>query len=113
MNNAGGTAPTVLPAQDFLDRVLDKGERAGLAQIVLQRIAMRHLHDELSEIATFAHRTAGGVSLRPRVLQRRYRDAHGGRQHVLLADEICQQGGRILLGVTGEGARCGIYGVLE
>lgn len=96
-----------------LDRVLDTGERAGLDQIALVRIAMRHLHDVLSKVATFAHRAAGGVSLRPGVLQRCYRDAHSGTQHVLLADEIYQEGGRVLLGLTGEGARWGIFGVLE
>ena len=59
-----------------------------LQQIALIRLAMRHIHDVLSEITTFAHRASRGVSLRSSKLQRAYRDAHAGTQHLLLADEI-------------------------
>lgn len=96
-----------------LDRTLDSGDRAGLAQIALARVAMRHLHDVLSRVATFAHRAGSSVSLRPGILRRCYRDVHSGTQHVLLSDEIYQGGGRVLLGITGEDARWGIFGVLE
>lgn len=96
-----------------LDCSLGNEDRASLAQVALVRIAMRHLHDVVSDIATFAHRSAGGVSLRPSVLQRCYRDVHSGTQHVLLSDQILEEGGRVLLGMTGEKARWGIFGVLE
>jgi hypothetical protein len=38
-------------------------------------------------------------------LQRCYRDAHSGTQHILLADEIVTECGRVLLGTTGPNAR--------
>jgi hypothetical protein len=74
---------------------------------------MRHLHDVLSDIATFAHRAARGASLRDGILQRCYRDAHSGTQHILLADEIVAECGRVLLGTPGPTARWTLFGVKE
>ena len=85
----------------------------GLEPVALIRLAMRHLHDVLSDIATFAHRTARGVSLRDGTLQRCYRDAHSGTQHILLADEIIAECGRVLLGTTGPTARWTLFAVKE
>lgn len=96
---------------DLSDSLL-RGERATLKQIALIRMAMRHIHDVLSETSTFAHRAGGGVALRPSVLQRCYRDVHAGTQHLLLSDQIFQECGRVMLGMTGEKARWTILGVL-
>lgn len=96
-----------------LDLALGDDERAGLNHIALVRMAMRHLHDVVSEIATFAHRAGGGATLRSSILQRCYRDVHSGTQHILLSDEILQECGRVLLNLTGKDARWGIFGVLE
>jgi hypothetical protein len=74
-------------------------------------MAMRHLHDVISEIATFAHRAARGLSLRPSVLQRCYRDIHSGTQHIFLADEILQDCGRVLLGGASKEAEWMILGL--
>ncbi|HEY5208051.1 MAG TPA: acyl-CoA dehydrogenase family protein [Stellaceae bacterium] len=84
-----------------------------LEQIALVRLAMRHIHDVLSEITTFAHRYSRGVSLRPSRLQRAYRDAHAGTQHLLLADEIELECARVLLGVTKPGARWAMFAVRD
>jgi hypothetical protein len=73
---------------------------------------MRHIHDTISEVATFAHKASRGVSLRSSRLQRAYRDIHSGTQHLLLADEIETEVGRVLLGRTGEGAFWKMFGVL-
>lgn len=81
-----------------LDATYARGKRATLEQVTLLRMAMRHLHDVISEIATWAHRVSRGISLRPSVLQRCYRDIHSGTQHVFLSDEIAQDCGRVLLG---------------
>ncbi len=96
-----------------LSETLLRGDPASVEQIALVRMAMRHIHDVVSEISTFAHRAGGGASLRPSVLQRCYRDLHSGTQHVLLADQIFQECGRVLLGMTGEHARWSIFGVLD
>lgn len=88
-----------------------RGENATVEQLALIRLAMRHLHDVISEISTFAHRVSRGVSLRPSALQRCYRDVHAGTQHILLADEIMQDCGKALLGVAGEGAEWNVLGL--
>lgn len=80
------------------------GRQATVEQIALIRMAMRHVHDVISEISTFAHRASRGISLRPSVLQRCYRDIHSGTQHIFLADEIMQECGRVLLGGASQNA---------
>jgi alkylation response protein AidB-like acyl-CoA dehydrogenase len=87
------------------------GETASVEQIALIRLAMRHIHDMLSEVTTLAHRTARGASLRRGVLQRCYRDAHAGTQHLLLADEIAAECGRVLAGAITPGAYWTMFGV--
>ena len=96
-----------------IDRAAAADRVPGVEPVALIRLAMRHLHDVLSEVATFAHRTARGASLRDSVLQRCYRDAHSGTQHVLLADEIVAECGRVLLGMTGPMARWTLFAVKE
>jgi alkylation response protein AidB-like acyl-CoA dehydrogenase len=87
------------------------GGTPSVEQIALIRLAMRHIHDALSDVTTFAHRTARGASLRASKLQRCYRDAHAGTQHLLLADEIMMECGRVLMGATGPGAFWTMFGV--
>ena len=90
-----------------------RGAAPTLEQIALLRLAMRHIHDVLSEITTMAHRYSRGVSLRSSKLQRAYRDAHAGTQHLLLADEIELECAKVLLGVTKPGARWTMFGVRD
>ena len=74
---------------------------------------MRHIHDVMSETSTFARRAGGGVALRPSVIQRCYRDIHTGTQHLLLSDQIFQECGRVMLGMTGPQAHWTILGVVD
>jgi alkylation response protein AidB-like acyl-CoA dehydrogenase len=101
----------VYGAWDALSERFAKGERPTLEEIALIRLAMRHLHNVISDLSTFAHRAARGASLRPSQLQRCYRDIHGGTQHILLADEIVQECGKVLLGAAGDNARWTMFGV--
>ena len=98
---------------DSLSESFAKGDQGSLEQIALIRLAMRHIHDVISEISTYAHRAARGVSLRDSVLQRCYRDIHSGTQHLLLADEVVQDCGKVLLGVTGEKAEWTVLGLKD
>ncbi len=98
---------------DDLSESLVRGEPASLEQIALIRMAMRHMHDVISDISTFTHRSGGGVSLRPSIIQRCFRDIHAGTQHILLSDQIYQESARVLLGMTGKDARWSIFGVLD
>ncbi len=88
-----------------------RDEPANVEQLALIRLAMRHIHNVISENSTFAHRAVRGASLRPSLLQRCYRDIHSGTQHLLLADEIVQECGRVLLGGTGDNAKWTVFGV--
>jgi alkylation response protein AidB-like acyl-CoA dehydrogenase len=101
----------VYESWNSLADTLAAGEPAGVQQIALIRLAMRHIHDTISEVATFAHKASRGVSLRNGRLQTAYRDAHSGTQHLLLADEIQTECGRALLGRTGPGATWTMFGV--
>jgi hypothetical protein len=103
----------VYDSWDAIDRAAAADCVPGIEPVALIRLAMRHLHDVLSDIATFAHRTARGVSLRDGILQRCYRDAHSGTQHILLADEIVAECGRVLLGTTGPKARWTLFAAKE
>ena len=103
----------VYGAWDSLSESFAKGEPGSVEQFALIRLAMRHLHNVISELSTFSHRASRGVSLRQSMLQRCYRDIHSGTQHILLADEILQECGRVLLGVTGPNAKWNLFGVQE
>ena len=101
----------VYSAWDSLCESAARGEPANVEQLALIRLAMRHIHNVISEVSTFAHRATRGASLRQGVLQRCYRDIHSGTQHLLLADEIIQECGRVLLGETGDNAKWTVFGV--
>jgi alkylation response protein AidB-like acyl-CoA dehydrogenase len=103
----------VYESWDSIAATSARGVAPTLEQIALLRLAMRHIHDVLSEITTMAHRYSRGVSLRSSKLQRAYRDAHAGTQHLLLADEIEFECARVLLGVTKPGARWTMFAVRD
>ena len=98
-------------AWEDLGESFAQGREATLEQIALIRMAMRHLHDVISEVSTFVHRAARGASLRPSILQRCYRDIHSGTQHIFLSDEIVQDCGRVLLGGAPDNAEWMILGL--
>jgi alkylation response protein AidB-like acyl-CoA dehydrogenase len=91
----------------------DKGKPPNVEQISLIRLAMRHIHDVMSEHATFAHKAARGISLRPSLLQRAYRDIHAGTQHILLSDQISAECGKVLMGATGKKAKWNMLALAE
>src|SRR3546814_19930239 len=54
------------------------GQPATVRQITSAKLGMRHIHDVVSEVGTFAYRTARGTSLHDGLMQRVYRDIHSG-----------------------------------
>jgi alkylation response protein AidB-like acyl-CoA dehydrogenase len=88
-----------------------RGERPSLEQMTLVKLGLRHLHDVISDVGTFAHRAARGASLHNTVMQRFYRDIHSGTQHILLADQIVEECGRALLGLPKPDAQWTVFGV--
>jgi alkylation response protein AidB-like acyl-CoA dehydrogenase len=87
------------------------GERPSLEQMTMVKLGLRHLHDVISDVGTFAHRAARGASLHNTVMQRFYRDIHSGTQHILQADQIVEECGRALLGLPAPGAQWTVFGV--
>lgn len=89
----------------------DASRDASVEQIADVKLAMRHVHDVISDVGTFAHRAARGASLHNGTMQRFYRDIHSGTQHILMADEIVQECGRVYLGAVKADAKWGVFGV--
>ncbi|MBA8909125.1 acyl-CoA dehydrogenase family protein [Aminobacter ciceronei] len=89
----------------------DAGRNASVEQVADVKLAMRHVHDVISDVGTFAHRAARGASLHNGTMQRFYRDIHSGTQHILMADEIVQECGRVYLGAVKADAKWGVFGV--
>ena len=89
-----------------------RGEPPTLQQMTMIKLALRHIHDVISDVGTFAHRAARGASLRNTVMQRFYRDIHSGTQHILMADQIVEEAGRALLGLPGPDAQWTVFGVV-
>jgi alkylation response protein AidB-like acyl-CoA dehydrogenase len=88
-----------------------RGERPSFEQMTMVKLCVRHIHDVISDVGTFAHRAARGASLRNTRMQRCYRDIHSGTQHILMADQIVEEAGRALLGLAGPNAQWTVFGV--
>jgi hypothetical protein len=82
-----------------------------LQQMTMIKLALRHIHDVVSDVGTFAHRAARGASLHNTPMQRFYRDIHAGTQHILMADQMIEECGRALLGLPGPGAQWSVFGI--
>ena len=94
-----------------LDDSLLNEEPATNEQLALIKLGFRYSHEVMSEVCTFAYNFGGGIALRKSALQRCYRDAHAGLQHILLSDQIMQDCGKVLMGHVPEGARMQLLGL--
>jgi alkylation response protein AidB-like acyl-CoA dehydrogenase len=101
----------VYESWEAIDEAYAKGREATVQELALIRMAMKLLHNVISENATFAHIASRGVSLRSGPLQRCYRDVHSGTQHILLADEIFQECGRVMMGAISKDAQMTMFSV--
>lgn len=88
-----------------------RGETMSLQQMTMIKLALRHIHDVVSDVGTFAHRAARGASLHNTPMQRFYRDIHAGTQHILMADQMVEECGRALMGLPGRGAQWSVFGI--
>jgi alkylation response protein AidB-like acyl-CoA dehydrogenase len=87
------------------------GEAPSQEQMTMAKLTLRHVHDVISDVGTFAHRAARGASLHNTPMQRFYRDIHAGTQHILLADQIVEECGRALMGLPDPDAQWTVFGV--
>ncbi|MDB5514377.1 MAG: acyl-CoA dehydrogenase [Tardiphaga sp.] len=94
-----------------VSEIFVRGEAMSLQQMTMIKLALRHIHDVVSDVGTFAHRAARGASLHNTPMQRFYRDIHAGTQHILMADQMIEECGRALLGLPGPGAQWSVFGI--
>ncbi len=88
-----------------------RGEAPPLEQMTMIKLSLRHIHDVISDVGTFAHRAARGASLHNTAMQRFYRDIHSGTQHILMSDHIVEECGKALLGLADPDAHWTVFGV--
>lgn len=88
-----------------------QGVTPSLDQMTMVKLSLRHIHDVISDVGTFAHRAARGGSLHNTAMQRFYRDIHAGTQHILLSDQIVEECGRGLLGLPKADAQWTVFGI--
>lgn len=98
---------------DGVADTFSRNEDATVEQIADIKLSLRHVHDVISDVGVFAHRAARGASLHNGVMQRCFRDIHSGTQHILMADEIVEECGRVYLGAVGPNARWEVFGVKD
>jgi alkylation response protein AidB-like acyl-CoA dehydrogenase len=82
------------------DYLAEGHERMTVRMETLNRLALNNATWSMHEIAVFVFTTAGTTALREGVIQRLYRDVHGGTQHVSSAPVILQSTGRELAGLA-------------
>jgi alkylation response protein AidB-like acyl-CoA dehydrogenase len=95
-----------------VSQATDRGEHPTFEQMTMIKLCLRHIHDVISDVGTFAHRAGRSASLRNTKMQRCYRDMHSGTQHILIADQIVEEVGRALLGLAAPNARWTVFGVV-
>jgi hypothetical protein len=78
----------------------------------LQRLALDHVTAAVADVASFAYRVAGGVSLRQGTLQRCVRDVMTGTQHRIVSSHMLRECARELLG-RAEGKIWTTYGLID
>ena len=85
-----------------MQATLQRGDLIAPRQFTLQRLALDHVTAATADVASFAYRVAGGVSLRQGMLQRCVRDVMTGTQHRIVSSQMLRECARELL-VTGRG----------
>lgn len=79
---------------------LARGAPLAARQFTLMRLALNHITTAVAEIATFAHRSGGGVAVRSGTLQRCFRDMFTATQHRIVSPYMLRECGRELLGLA-------------
>ncbi|HTW88339.1 MAG TPA: hypothetical protein VMD75_10075 [Candidatus Binataceae bacterium] len=95
-----------------VQKSLERGERPSTRQLTLIRLALNNATWSVAEVANFAYKTAGGVSLRAGVIQRYFRDMYAATQHVTSSAPILRECGRELAGLV-KGKGWGFAGLVD
>jgi indole-3-acetate monooxygenase len=79
---------------------LDAGRLLTERDQSLLRLAMHNATWTAEEVAVFVYSSAGTTGLRSGTIQRLFRDAHGGTQHITSGPAVLQNAGRELAGLA-------------
>ena len=83
-----------------IEAVLAGGDEIPLRLQTLNRAALNNATWSLRDIAAFAYESAGSEALRSGIIQRLFRDVHGGTQHISSSTAIMRSAGRELAGLA-------------
>jgi alkylation response protein AidB-like acyl-CoA dehydrogenase len=83
-----------------IQETLRAGEPLTLEQNTLYRLALQHVTGVALEVTEFAYAAGGTTALRAGALQRCFRDAHAGSQHMICSPPVRQATGRMLAGLA-------------
>ncbi|MGW2156264.1 acyl-CoA dehydrogenase family protein [Nonomuraea sp. NPDC001699] len=85
---------------DDTARTLDAGGPLSTRQETMVRLALNHATSTLTDVAGFAYTSGGTTALRDGLLQRLFRDAHAGAQHITSGPQALRECGRELAGLA-------------
>jgi indole-3-acetate monooxygenase len=85
-----------------IQETLRAGEPLTLEQNTLYRLALQHVTEVALGVTEFAYASGGTTALRAGALQRCFRDAHAGGQHMICSPPVRQATGRMLAGLASD-----------
>jgi len=83
-----------------IESALAQGRELSTRDLTHIRLAMNHITWTAVDVCELAYRMAGGEALRNGAIQRVYRDAHAGSQHITTSHKILASCGRELAGLA-------------
>jgi alkylation response protein AidB-like acyl-CoA dehydrogenase len=83
-----------------IEETLRSGDPLTPEQNTLHRLALQHVTSVALEVTEFVYAAAGTTALRAGVIQRCFRDAHAGSQHMICSPAVRQATGRMLAGLA-------------
>ncbi|MCD2173663.1 hypothetical protein [Rhizobium sp. C4] len=81
-----------------ISNTLNEGNPVQTRQYTLARLALVHVTNTATDICVFAHKAAGGISIRNTALQRCFRDMFTASQHRLVSNSFARDCAQDLLG---------------
>ena len=78
------------------------GDPLSVEQNTLYRLALQHVTSTALEVTEFVYAAGGTTALRAGTIQRCFRDAHAGSQHMICSPPVRQATGRMLAGLAND-----------
>ena len=85
-----------------IQETLRSGDALTPEQNTLHRLALQHVTTVALEVTEFVYAAGGTTALRAGAIQRCFRDAHAGAQHMICSPPVRQATGRMLAGLAND-----------